>query len=67
VPALVGPNSELAAWSAEEIEEYLNSGARPDFDSAQGPMAEVIEDSTRHLTDDDQNAMALYLKSLNGR
>jgi mono/diheme cytochrome c family protein len=67
VPALVGPNSELAAWSVEEIEEYLNSGARPDFDSAQGPMAEVIEDSTRHLTDDDQNAMALYLKSLNGR
>lgn len=67
IPALVGPGSQLAAWSVEEIEEYLNSGAKPDFDSAQGPMAEVIEDSTKHLTEEDQNAIALYLKSLNRR
>ena len=66
VPALAGPKSKLAQWSAEEIEEYLKSGAKPDFDSAQGPMAEVIEDSTKHLTDDDRRAMVLYLKSLNG-
>ncbi len=64
VPALVGPNSKLAQWSVEELAEYLKSGAKPDFDSAQGPMAEVIEDSTKHLTDEDLRAMALYLKSL---
>lgn len=67
VPALVGPKSELAQWSVEEVQEYLKSGAKPDFDSAQGPMAEVIEDSTKHLTDDDRRAIALYLKSLNVR
>lgn len=67
IPALVGPRSQLAEWSVEEIEEYLNSGAKPDFDSAQGPMAEVIEDSSKHLTEEDQNAIALYLKSLNRR
>lgn len=64
VPALVGPHAELAEWSVEELAEYLKSGVKPDFDSAQGPMAEVIEDGTKHLTDEDRAAMALYLKSL---
>jgi ribosomal protein S17E len=51
----------------EEIAEYLKTGAKPDFDSAQGPMAEVIEDNTKHLSDQDRNAIALYLTSLNDR
>lgn len=68
VPALVGPGAkDFDSWSVEEIAEYLKSGAKPDFDSAQGPMAEVIEDGTKHLTDQDRRAVALYLKSLNGR
>ncbi len=67
VPALVGAKArDFAFWSVEEIAEYLKSGAKPDFDSAQGPMAEVIEDNTKHLSDQDRNAIALYLKSLNG-
>lgn len=66
VPALVGPSkSNFAQWSVEEIEEYLKSGVKPDFDSAQGPMAEVIEDNTKWLTVEDRHAVALYLKSLN--
>jgi mono/diheme cytochrome c family protein len=66
VPALVGPSkSNFAQWSVEEIAEYLKSGGKPDFDSAQGPMAEVIADDTRHLTDEDRLAVARYLKSLN--
>lgn len=64
VPALVGKGAELADWSVEELADYLKSGAKPDFDSAQGPMAEVIEDGTKHLTDEDRRAIALYLKSL---
>ncbi len=68
VPALVGPGAkDFDSWSVEEIAEYLKSGAKPNFDSAQGPMAEVIEDGTKHLTDQDRRAIALYLKSLNGR
>ena len=66
VPALVGPSkSNFAQWSVAEIAEYLKSGGKPDFDSAQGPMAEVILDDTKHLTDDDRLAVAHYLKSLN--
>ncbi len=66
VPALVGATkSNFANWSVEEIAEYLKSGVKPDFDSVQGPMAEVIEDNTKHLTPEDRRAIALYLKSLN--
>lgn len=65
VPALTGANAkEFAAWSVEEIAEYLKSGTKPDFDLAQGPMNEVVEDATKHLTDEDRRAIALYLKSL---
>ncbi len=68
VPALAGAGArDLDQWSVEEIEEYLKSGVEPDFDSVQGPMADVIEDGTKHLTDEDRRAIALYLKSLNAR
>ncbi len=67
VPALVGAKaSEFDQWSVEEIEEYLKSGLKPDFDSAQGPMAVVIEESTKHLDERDRRAIAQYLRSLNG-
>jgi mono/diheme cytochrome c family protein len=68
VPALAGAKAaDFDQWSVEETAEYLKSGMKPDFDSAQGPMAEVVEDGTKHLTDDDRRAIAHYLKSLNGR
>ena len=67
VPALVGPlAAEFSSWSVEEIAGYLKTGVKPDFDSAEGPMGEVIEDNTKHLSDQDRAAMAQYLKSLNG-
>lgn len=66
VPALVGPGKgSFAQWSVEEISEYLKTGGKPDFDSAQGPMKEVIEENTRFLTDEDRAAMAEFLKNLN--
>jgi mono/diheme cytochrome c family protein len=66
VPALVGPSKgNFSQWSVEEISEYLKTGGKPDFDSAQGPMKEVIEENTRFLTDEDRAAMAEFLKSLN--
>lgn len=68
VPALVGPKAkDFDSWSVEEIAGYLKSGVKPDFDSAQGPMAEVIEDNTKHLSDEDRRAIATYLKSLHGK
>jgi mono/diheme cytochrome c family protein len=64
VPAVAGDTAEIHAWSTDEIAEYLKTGTKPDFDNAQGPMAEVIEDGTSYLTDEDRRAVAYYLQSL---
>lgn len=65
VPALDGARAEeFAQWSITEISTYLETGEKPDFDSAQGPMKEVIMENTRFLTEEDRRAMAIYLKSL---
>jgi mono/diheme cytochrome c family protein len=65
VPALDGARAAgFAQWSVEEIDAYLETGEKPDFDSAQGPMKEVIMESTRFLTAEDRRAMAVFLKSL---
>jgi hypothetical protein len=68
VPALVGPwAAGFAQWSIDEIETYLETGEKPDFDAAQGPMKEVIAQSTRFLRPEDRQAMALFLKSLTNK
>ena len=48
-------------WSVAEITEYLTSGFTPDYDSAGGHMALVIE-NTAHLPQADRAAIAAYLK-----
>ncbi len=48
-------------WSEDEIAEYLTSGFTPDFDSAGGHMALVVE-NTAHLPPEDRAAIAAYLK-----
>ena len=48
-------------WSVEEIAEYLRSGFTPDFDSAGGHMALVVDNYAR-LPDGDRLAVAAYLK-----
>lgn len=48
-------------WSARDIVEYLTSGFTPDYDSAGGHMALVVE-NTAHLPDGDRAAIAAYLK-----
>lgn len=50
-------------WSAGDIAEYLNSGFTPDFDSAGGHMAAVVE-NTAHLSDADRQAIGAYIKAL---
>jgi mono/diheme cytochrome c family protein len=51
----------IGSWSAEEIVRYLKTGANS-FDIASGPMAEVVANSTSHMTDADLLAIATYLK-----
>lgn len=50
-------------WSDADIAEYLKSGFTPDYDSAGGEMADVIENTSR-LSDEDRLAIAAYLKAV---
>jgi mono/diheme cytochrome c family protein len=55
----------LGDWSVDDIVAYLKTGANVRA-RAMGPMAEVVEHSTSHLSDADLHAMAVYLKDLPG-
>lgn len=52
-------------WSEADIAEYLKSGFTPDFDTAGGEMADVIENTSK-LTGKDRAAIAAYLKIVPG-
>jgi mono/diheme cytochrome c family protein len=53
----------LGDWSQKDIAYFLETGSMPDGDSAGGPMARVIK-NTSQLSPEDRAAMAEYLKSL---
>jgi mono/diheme cytochrome c family protein len=48
-------------WSEDEIMEYLTSGFTPEYDSAGGHMAHVVENLAR-LPESDRASIAAYLK-----
>lgn len=54
------PHSGIGAWSAEELVEYLKGGANR-LTVASGPMAEAVQNSTSHLSQQDLKAIATYL------
>jgi mono/diheme cytochrome c family protein len=51
----------IGNWSVDDIVTYLRSGHNR-FTAASGPMAKAIMDSTSKFTDEDLNAIAIYLK-----
>jgi alcohol dehydrogenase (quinone), cytochrome c subunit len=53
----------LGSWSQADIVAFLKSG-RTAHTAAFGGMAEVVENSTQHMSDADLNAIAAYLKTL---
>ncbi|MFY7865477.1 c-type cytochrome [Roseateles sp.] len=55
--------ASVAAWDTKALIQWLQTGVNAQA-SALGPMAEVIQRSTQHLSQDDLAAMALYLQSL---
>ena len=59
------PNITPAAfdWSESDLVEYFTSGFTPEYDSAGGEMAEVIE-NLRSLPKSDREAIAAYVKAL---
>ena len=64
VPNLTPGPGGLADWSESDIAYALKTGITPDGDFLAGSMGEVIENSTRHLSDDDLAAISKYLKDL---
>lgn len=53
----------VADWPAEEVVALLGIGTAPRA-TVSGPMAEVVFQSTQHLTAGDLQAMAVYLQAL---
>ncbi len=63
-PALT-ENAEagLSQWPVHDVVTLLKTGVAPGA-SVLGPMAEVVRNSTQHLSDNDLRSMAVFLKSL---
>lgn len=57
------PLRKLSSWSNQDIVDYLQTG-RSRQTAAFGAMAEVVGNSTQHMTTQDLTAVAVYLKSL---
>lgn len=58
------PVSGIGTWCDKELKQYLRTGNVPGKASAAGGMAEAIDHSLRHLTDDDLDAMVAYLRQI---
>jgi mono/diheme cytochrome c family protein len=58
------PDTGIGGWSTGQIVTALRSGLLPDGDVVGGAMAEVVKESTSKLTDEDREAIAVYLMSL---
>lgn len=54
----------LSAWATEDIASLLTRGQHGTA-FVSGPMAEVVRNSTQHLSPDDARSVALYLQTLN--
>ncbi|KDD55459.1 putative gluconate 2-dehydrogenase cytochrome c subunit [Bordetella bronchiseptica OSU553] len=65
-PALRGADSAIATWSTAQLAGYLATG-RNAHATASGEMALAIEHSLQYLSDDDLNAMAAFLKGMDGK
>ncbi len=62
-PNLTSSPHGLKAWSEDDLAGYLKRGVGSRA-RLMGTMNEVVLNSTRHLTEEDTRAMAVYLKSL---
>ena len=63
-PSLASPaEAGVADWDLADIERLLRAGASA-RGTVLGPMAEVVLQSTQHLSDQDLRATAVFLKAL---
>jgi mono/diheme cytochrome c family protein len=63
-PSLNSPHeASVADWTPQQIVDLLKTGVSS-RGTVIGPMAEVVQNSTQHLSHDDLQAMATYLRAL---
>lgn len=63
-PALTSPHEAgVGDWDRADIVSLLQTGVSPQA-SVIGPMAEVVQRSTQHLSPEDLSAMARFLKEI---
>jgi mono/diheme cytochrome c family protein len=51
-------------WSDEQLSFFLKTGTKPDWEKAEGAMAEAIEDGYKYLTGPDRQAITRYINTL---
>jgi fructose 5-dehydrogenase cytochrome subunit len=56
--------SGIGSWSREELAAYLRNGHLRGKAQAAGSMGEAVEHSFQHLSADDIDAIAIYVKSI---
>lgn len=54
----------IGDWTEVDLVLLLKAGMMPDGDVVSGSMAEVVQDSTRHLGDDDIAALIAWLQAI---
>ena len=64
VPNITPHETGIGDWSEGDIVTLLRDGMKPNFDDVQGSMAEAVRDGLSHLTDEDLDAIATYLKAI---
>ena len=57
------PQAGIGDWPVEELVQLMKTGSSPRSQAA-GPMAEVVQHSLRHATDEDLLAIAVYLQTV---
>ena len=58
------PNTGIGGWSEADLDALLEMGMLPDADFVGSRMADVVDNSTAYLTEEDRQAMIVYLRSL---
>jgi mono/diheme cytochrome c family protein len=56
--------TRLKSWTDADLKEFFLTGSLPDGDSANETMAEVVRNTTSHLTPQDIAAIIAYLRSV---
>ena len=65
-PDITSGHGALRDWSADDITGYLKTGDNRNA-AAAGLMGEVVDFSTSKMTDEDDRAIAIYLKDVSGQ